>query len=65
MLLVEGSCPTFSWGEVDDALEYELAIYGIGDDEWFDRLVVHETIPGSAPLVDTVPGPVPGASDTG
>lgn len=32
LILVEGRCPTFSWGEVEGAKGYELVVYRLGEE---------------------------------
>lgn len=43
---VEARCPTFSWGEVETAEEYTLAVYRVVDREV--RPVMEQAVPGGA-----------------
>lgn len=45
---IDQPCPTFSWGLVDNASAYELAVYRIGQVGEDPDLVLHREIAGSA-----------------
>lgn len=45
--LIEGRCPTFSWGEVDGARTYELVVYLLGEQSEETRPVLQKSFPGS------------------
>jgi hypothetical protein len=45
--LVEGRCPTFSWGEVAGAKLFELVVYRVGENGETTRQVQRRSFPGS------------------
>ncbi len=48
LALVEGRCPTFSWGEVDGAKSYELVVYRVEQGSEEAEPVLSQRISGSA-----------------
>ena len=47
LALVEGRCPTFSWGEVEGAKGYELVVYRLGVEGQETRPALRERFQGS------------------
>ena len=47
LVLVEGRCPTFSWGDVEGANSYELIVYRIGAEAEELDPVLQRSFPGS------------------
>jgi hypothetical protein len=45
--LIEGRCPTFSWGEVEGARSYELVVYRLAEGEEEAQPVLRRSFPGS------------------
>ena len=45
--LVEGRCPTFSWGIVEGAESYELVIYGVEEESEDTKPFLRQSFPGS------------------
>ena len=47
VVLIESRCPTFSWGQLDGARDYELVVYRLGQGEEAEP-VLRERLEGSA-----------------
>lgn len=45
--LIEGRCPTFSWGEVEGAKSYDLIVYRVGEENEDEKPVLRRSFPGS------------------
>ena len=48
LALIEGRCPTFSWGAVTGAKGYELVVYRLGEEGPAARPVLRESFAGTA-----------------
>ena len=48
--LIEGRCPTFSWGAVSGAKSYELVVYLLGEENEEAKPVLRQSIAGPAGL---------------
>ncbi|MBZ0114918.1 MAG: hypothetical protein K8J08_20825 [Thermoanaerobaculia bacterium] len=47
-MAVEHRCPTFSWGAMGSAVNYELVIYGANEDRASEEPIFTETVTGTA-----------------
>ena len=47
LVLIGDTCPTFSWGGVDGARDYEVGVYRLGEEPEGSEPVVRKTLPGS------------------
>ncbi len=48
LTLIEGRCPTFSWGLVEGARSYELVVYRLGEEAEEAQVVLRQSFAGSA-----------------
>lgn len=48
LILIGDTCPTFTWGEVDETKAYELVVYQVGEEGEAAKAVLRQRIPGTA-----------------
>lgn len=48
LVLIGDVCPTFSWGEVEEAKSHELVVYRVGEEGEVAQAVFHQRVTGAA-----------------